>query len=166
MKHNKFTKYRKRKAVSPVIATLLLIAIAVAAAIIVYSFVTGLVGGLSTGGGSNQVALAAAFSSTGNVVVLTLKNTGSVATSSTTTLPTLVAGFKLNGVTCTATTVGCPTAAVTWNPAGGVLTPGETGTVTYVAFGPLVSGTAYTISFTVTYPNTGTVIASATATST
>jgi len=45
----------KRKAVSPVIATLLLIAIAVAVAIIAYSWVTGLVGGLM-GGGGQQVA--------------------------------------------------------------------------------------------------------------
>ena len=45
----------RRKAVSPVIATLLLIAIAVAVAIIAYSWVTGLVGGLM-GGGGQQVA--------------------------------------------------------------------------------------------------------------
>lgn len=41
----------RRKAVSPVIATLLLIAIAVAVAIIAYSWVTGLAGGLMGGGG-------------------------------------------------------------------------------------------------------------------
>src|SRR5271165_2328317 len=48
-------KQKKRSAVSPVIATLLLIAIAVAAAIIVYAFVTGLIGGLTTTGGSSLV---------------------------------------------------------------------------------------------------------------
>jgi len=48
-------KVHKRSAVSPVIATLLLIAIAVAAAIIVYAFVTGLIGGLTTTGGSSLV---------------------------------------------------------------------------------------------------------------
>jgi len=42
---------KRRKAVSPVIATLLLIAIAVAVAIIAYSWVTGLAGGLMGGGG-------------------------------------------------------------------------------------------------------------------
>ena len=47
-------KQKKRSAVSPVIATLLLIAIAVAAAIIVYAFVTGLIGGL-TGGSSGLI---------------------------------------------------------------------------------------------------------------
>lgn len=46
---------KKRSAVSPVIATLLLIAIAVAAAIIVYAFVTGLIGGLSGGASSNLI---------------------------------------------------------------------------------------------------------------
>ncbi len=40
-----------RKAVSPVIATLLMIAIAVAAAILVYVWSMGLIGGLQTGGG-------------------------------------------------------------------------------------------------------------------
>lgn len=38
----------RNNGISPVIATLLLIAIAVAAAIIVYAFVTGLIGGLTT----------------------------------------------------------------------------------------------------------------------
>jgi len=42
---------RRRKAVSPVIATLILIAISVAVAIIAYSWITGIVGGLQTGGG-------------------------------------------------------------------------------------------------------------------
>jgi hypothetical protein len=46
---------KKRLAVSPVIATLLLIAIAVAAAIIVYAFVTGLIGGLTSGASSNLI---------------------------------------------------------------------------------------------------------------
>ncbi len=49
-------KQKKRSAVSPVIATLLLIAIAVAAAIIVYAFVTGLIGGLTSSGASLVVA--------------------------------------------------------------------------------------------------------------
>src|SRR5271168_3610744 len=44
-------KFSRRRAVSPIIATLLLIAIAVAAAIIVYVFVNSLAGGLTQGGG-------------------------------------------------------------------------------------------------------------------
>ncbi len=49
-----------RKAVSPIIATLLLIAIAVAAGIIVYVYVNSLAGGLTSGGGqqvSEQLSL-------------------------------------------------------------------------------------------------------------
>lgn len=45
---------RDRRAVSPIIATLLLIAITVSAAIVVYVFVSGLAGNL-TGGGGQQV---------------------------------------------------------------------------------------------------------------
>lgn len=43
--------FTRRKAVSPIIASLLLIAIAVAAGIIVYIYVNGLAGGLTQGGG-------------------------------------------------------------------------------------------------------------------
>jgi flagellin-like protein len=62
----------RRSAVSPVIATLLLIAIAVAAAIIVYAFVTGLIGGLTGGGGSNLVTVS------GNIIVPTGSTSGSL----------------------------------------------------------------------------------------
>src|SRR5438445_227478 len=44
-------KFQTRRGISPIIATLLLIAIAVAASIVVYVFVTGLAGNLTTGGG-------------------------------------------------------------------------------------------------------------------
>ena len=43
--------FQRRRAVSPIIATLLLIAIAVAASIVVYVFVNSLSGGLTAGGG-------------------------------------------------------------------------------------------------------------------
>lgn len=43
--------FARRKAVSPIIATLLLIAIAVAAGIVVYVFVNGIAGNLTAGGG-------------------------------------------------------------------------------------------------------------------
>lgn len=69
---------KKRRAVDPVIATLLLIAIAVAAAIIVYFFVTGLIGGLSTGAGSSLVTISGGISvPTGGgsgVLTLTVRN--------------------------------------------------------------------------------------------
>src|SRR5580692_6808895 len=79
-------KQKKRSAVSPVIATLLLIAIAVAAAIIVYAFVTGLIGGLSTGASSNLVTLTGSISvpnGTGaGVAVLTIRNSANAPVTS------------------------------------------------------------------------------------
>lgn len=44
-------KFQKRKGIDPIIASLLLIAIAVAAGVIVYIYVNGLAGGLTSGGG-------------------------------------------------------------------------------------------------------------------
>jgi flagellin-like protein len=71
---------KKRSAVSPVIATLLLIAIAVAAAIIVYAFVTGLIGGLSNGAGSNlyptTATLVTPTGTTPGTLVITVLNSG------------------------------------------------------------------------------------------
>jgi len=71
---------KKRQAVSPVIATLLLIAIAVAAAIIVYAFVTGLIGGL-TGSTSGIITATASLTvPSGNgdgVLVVSITNSGS-----------------------------------------------------------------------------------------
>ena len=68
-----------RRAVSPIIASLLLIAIAVAAGIIVYVYVNSLSGGLTQAGGaqvSEQVSMDAyTFPTSGNVVV-TVRNTG------------------------------------------------------------------------------------------
>jgi flagellin-like protein len=77
----KFTlKAKKRSAVSPVIATLLLIAIAVAAAIIVYAFVTGLIGGLSSGSGSNlyptTATLVVPTGTSPGTLVITVLNSG------------------------------------------------------------------------------------------
>jgi len=73
---------KKRAGVSPVIATLLLIAIAVAAAIIVYAFVTGLIGGLTSSGASLVVVSGSltvpSGSGTGSLVV-TVNNKASNA---------------------------------------------------------------------------------------
>ena len=73
-------KMTARKAVDPIIATLLLIAIAVAAGIIVYVYVNSLAGGLTSGGGqqvSDQIAMDAYnFNNLGSAVV-TLRDVGS-----------------------------------------------------------------------------------------
>jgi flagellin-like protein len=82
-------KFAHRRAVSPIIATLLLIAIAVASGIIVYVYVNSLAGGLSSGGGaqvSSQLQLQAysftgisgtSVTSNGVVADVFLQNTGS-----------------------------------------------------------------------------------------
>jgi flagellin-like protein len=82
-------KFTHRRAVSPIIATLLLIAIAVASGIIVYVYVNSLAGGLSSGGGtqvSSQLQLQAysftgvsgtSVTSNGVVADVFLQNTGS-----------------------------------------------------------------------------------------
>jgi len=75
-------KQKKRPAVSPVIATLLLIAIAVAAAIIVYAFVTGLIGGLTSSGASLVVVSGSLTVPTGSgegSLVVTVNNKASNA---------------------------------------------------------------------------------------
>ncbi len=76
--------FNRRRAVSPVIATLLLIAVAVAGGIIVYVYVNSLSGGLTSGGGlqvSQQVQLQAysfntAGTGSGQVLNFFLKNVG------------------------------------------------------------------------------------------
>ena len=74
----------QRKGVSPIIATLLLIAITVAAGIIVYVFVTGLSGTLTKSGG-NQVTEQISLdsynfqTSPANFLTLYLRNTGTSA---------------------------------------------------------------------------------------
>jgi hypothetical protein len=82
-------KVTARKAVDPIIATLLLIAISVAAGIIVYVYVNSLAGGLTTGGGTqvtSQLQLQAytftgisgtSMTSNGVVADVFLQNTGS-----------------------------------------------------------------------------------------
>ena len=69
-----------KKGVSPVIAVLLMIAIAVAAAILVYVWSMGLIGTLTTGGGAQtreQVIIDAySWNATGNIILYT-RNVGS-----------------------------------------------------------------------------------------
>ncbi len=83
-------KFTRRRAVSPIIASLLLIAIAVAAGIIVYVYVNSLAGGLTSGGGSqvsSQLQMQAysfqglngngtGGSTNGVVAVINMENTG------------------------------------------------------------------------------------------
>lgn len=92
-----------QKAVSQVVAALLLIAIAVAASLIVYVFSIGYVGQLQTNSGTQikeQVILEAYNWNIVNVAVLTLRNVG--------TNPVQVADVFLNGAASTITfSAGC-----------------------------------------------------------
>jgi len=69
----------RRKALSPVIATLLMVAIAVAAAIITYVWSMGLLGGLMGTGGSQtkEQLILEAYDWRGADVLFTLRNVGS-----------------------------------------------------------------------------------------
>ncbi len=84
-------KFYKRRAVDPIIASLLLIAIAVAAGIIVYIYVNGLAGGLTSGGGqqtterlqmqaSNFNISPGSCACSGDVLLISLINSGSGST--------------------------------------------------------------------------------------
>jgi flagellin-like protein len=89
-----------RRAVSPVIATLLMIAIAVAASIIVYVWSIGLLGGLMGSGGSQTkeqlIMEAYSWPSPGTSITFTLRNVGSA--------PVTVAAIYLGGTSISTTT--------------------------------------------------------------
>jgi len=115
-----------RRAVSPIIATLLLIAIAVAAGIVVYVFSSSLTGNLTQGGGqqvADQVSMDAyTFGTLTNPIVI-LRNVGG---SSVTVTSVYFDGnlCQTSGATCTA----APTFTTGASPlcqAGPICTTGE-----------------------------------------
>jgi len=120
-------KHFNNKAVSQVIAALLLIAIAVAAAILLYVFSIGLLGSLGTGGGQQtkeQLIMEAynwAFASPPGAITLTLRNVGPAAIDAENT------DFFVNGIA--ATSSAC---AVTLNPGDSCTTVVTPGAFTYV----------------------------------
>ena len=170
-------KQKKRSAVSPVIATLLLIAIAVAAAIIVYAFVTGLIGGLSSGSSSNLITATAALSvpsgsGAGLLVVSVTNNANSPITGiqvqyastpnvcgSTNALNVAAKGISVPF--CNATPAPIDTSVVVVGPpalaAGASLPVGSevsaTDQVLGTASAPLTTGTSYTMSIIVDFAN-------------
>jgi archaeal type IV pilus assembly protein PilA len=113
---------RERKSgISPIIATLLLILIAIAAGVVVYAYVIGFVGNTTTGQGSgtSQIAIdtAAAKGSTGALTAFVRNVGGSSATISafyvvdTTGNP--VAGGSFIGTTSASSAVACATITTT-----------------------------------------------------
>jgi flagellin-like protein len=134
-------KQFSRRGVSVIIAALLLIAIAVAAAVLLYVFSIGLMGSLGSSGGQqtkDQVILEAYdWTATGGLtLVLNLKNVGS-STVNLANAATPGADYFVNGIAATAT--DCPGAAAV---APGAATCSESlalGTGTYTP------GTAYPV---------------------
>ena len=135
-----------RRGVSTIIAALLLIAIAVAAAVLLYVFSIGLLGSLQGGGGQQvkqQLILEAYNWGTLGTPVLTMRNVG--------TAPVTVADVFVNGVAATAAVGGAATGCNT--PTGNVpvqtsctisISAYGTGTFGGTATNP-TAGVAYTI---------------------
>jgi FlaG/FlaF family flagellin (archaellin) len=101
-------KQFNKRGVSVIIAALLLIAIAVAAAVLLYVFSIGLMGSLGSSGGQqtkDQVILEA-YNWNGTSLTLYLKNVGS----STVNLSSGSADFFVNGVASTPSSNACTSA--------------------------------------------------------
>ena len=98
-------RHFNKRAVSQIIAALLLIAIAVAAAVLLYVFSIGLLGSLGSGGGQQtkeQVIMEAySWPASGSTLTMTLRDVGP----SSATLGT--ADFFVNGLQVTTTTSTC-----------------------------------------------------------
>src|SRR5579864_6671194 len=109
------TKGKERKAISPIIATLLLILIAIAAGVVVYAYVIGFVGN-STGNTGNNTSVISIDSfcasaalgkcTSGNSFYIVIRNVGSVS------VPSGTAQVYFTDITSSATgTVTCNIAA-------------------------------------------------------
>lgn len=113
----KIGKFRvRRKALSPVIATLLMVAIAVAAAIITYVWSMGLLGGLMGTGGqqTKEQLILEAYNWTGTDLRFVLRNVGSSSV-------TVAAVYLEGGAQITSTTavaVGATAPLTITNPSG------------------------------------------------
>ena len=133
-------KQYSRRGVSVVIASLLLIAIAVAAAVLLYVFSIGLMGSLGSSGGQqtkDQVILEAydwsgtsKCSTAATILCLSLKNVGS----STVNLLDTTADYFVNGAHVTGN-AGCPA----------VVTPGQATCTEALTVPALTPGAAYPI---------------------
>src|SRR5271155_3665435 len=77
--------------VSPIIATLLLIAITVAAGVIVYVFVSGAIGNLTQGGGGQQTAQQIELTA---YAFTPLSGTSTINGNTTTTCPCIIVSIK------------------------------------------------------------------------
>jgi flagellin-like protein len=165
------TKRQQRDAISPIIATLLLILIAIAAGVVVYAYVLGFIGGATTNpGGSTSVIQVSAFcmsastNCNGGSMYVTLTNVGSTSV----TLSTSGAGqlYFTDITKGTTTAIACPaTSPTTVNANGGTgsvtITPNNSYTCSIAASGYLTGATLLnsaigdTMSIKVVNPDSG-----------
>lgn len=142
-----------RKAISPIIATLLLILIAIAAGVVVYAYVIGFVGNSTTGQGLGNTQLSAdqvAIKASTGVTTLVLKNAGG-------TTAVLSSGLYLKGGTLSAVTQQGWLVTITTSsgtPASitdiQVSESSDTGHVTVT-----IATSASTVAYTVTFLSSG-----------
>jgi archaeal type IV pilus assembly protein PilA len=140
----------QRRAVSPIIATLLLIAIAVAAGIVVYVYVNGLSGSLTGGGGGAQVSDVLELNSysfqlnaTDSSVQLTLnlQNTGGGSVS--------IANIYFDGVSVSGS--AAPTDGIKYTATPSIVPVGSTTSITFTS-----SSAGWTSAGSPPVPATGT----------
>jgi hypothetical protein len=152
-------KGSRRRAVDPVIATLLLIALAVGASIVVYLFVTGLIGGLSSGAGTTLVAISGQLSIPGGIggglLGITVKNDGNSPISALSVAVPAALGTA-NGFD-TMSYNGAPLILVN-NVACGTCVPIGQSAGGAVSTTAGAAGTTYTMTVTVEFQNGATVI--------
>lgn len=144
----------KRRGVSPLVATLLLIAIAVVAAVILYAFVTGFVGNFQKGGpsylvtGNGQMAVPGSTSMTG-ILSLTLRNEGSQPVNGVVVACPSPPFSAVNCGLLVFTYAGNPIAPGNLLPVG-ALGAGSAG-VTAAAAPGFTAGTNYQVTVTITF---------------
>jgi hypothetical protein len=138
-------KVTARRAVDPIIATLLLIAIAVASGIIVYVYVNSLAGGLTSGGGSqvsDQVSMDAYNFQNLALPVVTVRDVGSGTVS--------ISNIFIDGHIATLSGTGTPAGCAT----GTAITPTSTCQIILSTSG-ITSGTSHTVKILLTDGGTG-----------
>lgn len=141
---------KQSRAVSPIIATLLLIAIAVAAGIVVYVYVNGLTGSLTAGGGGAQVSdvlelnsysFPAPGGTTATQLTINLQNTGGGSVS--------IANVYFDGVWVNGT--AAPAGGITYTMSSSTVGVGKTTTITFTS-----SSTGWLTTASPPFPSSGT----------
>jgi len=124
---------KNAKALSPVVASIILIAVTVAVSVVVAAWMGGMTTGLM--GSAEQAAITNISFNSPNQVIVTVQNTGSGAIT--------VKNAFINGADVTLTMTGSQL------PAGNfTLSKGSTMTVTLTSATPLVSGSDYQVKLT------------------